>query len=183
MTEMRKKILWITRTAVMIALLVTLQWGTGFTQAFAGQFITGSCVNAVLAVSVLFGGLGCGAVVALLSPFCAFLVGVGPAIVQVIPCIALGNLTFVLVLNTLNKESSKLWRQVVNVLVSAVGKCAFLYVAVVRAVLPAMSEVIKPQQAEKLSAMFSWPQLVTALIGGLIAIPVVKLLKKVFHKQ
>ena len=46
---MNKKTLWITETAVMIALLVALQWAT----KPLGQFVTGSCVNLVLGVSVL----------------------------------------------------------------------------------------------------------------------------------
>ena len=46
---MKNKVLWITRTAVMMALLVTLQWAT----SGLGQFVTGSCVNAVLAITVL----------------------------------------------------------------------------------------------------------------------------------
>ena len=50
---MNKKTLWITETAVMIALLVALQWAT----KPLGQFVTGSCVNLVLGVSVLVGGL------------------------------------------------------------------------------------------------------------------------------
>lgn len=41
---MNKKTLWITETAVMIALLVALQWAT----KPLGQFVTGSCVNLVL---------------------------------------------------------------------------------------------------------------------------------------
>ena len=45
---MRKKVLWITETAVMLALLVTLQ---ALTKPM-GQLVTGSCVNAVLAISV-----------------------------------------------------------------------------------------------------------------------------------
>ena len=51
---MKKKIRWITRTGVLLALLVTLQY---LTKPF-GQLVTGSFVNAVLAVSALFGGLG-----------------------------------------------------------------------------------------------------------------------------
>ena len=66
---MNKKTLWITETAVMIALLVALQWAT----KPLGQFVTGSCVNLVLGVSVLVGGLWCGLTVALVSPFFAFL--------------------------------------------------------------------------------------------------------------
>ena len=61
---MNKKVRWITETAVMLALLVALQ---ALTKGF-GQFVTGSCVNAVLAVTVLTAGLGSGIVVAVLSP-------------------------------------------------------------------------------------------------------------------
>ena len=53
---MNKKIRWITETAVMLALLVSLQ---ALTKPM-GQLVTGSCVNAVLAVSALVGGIGCG---------------------------------------------------------------------------------------------------------------------------
>ena len=50
---MSKKVRWITETAVMLALLVTLQ---ALTKPL-GQLVTGSCVNAVLAVSVLLAGI------------------------------------------------------------------------------------------------------------------------------
>ena len=62
---------WITTTAVMIVVLVVLQ---SVTKA-GGQFVTGSCVNLVLAVATMIGGLWCGVVVALVSPFFAFLLG------------------------------------------------------------------------------------------------------------
>lgn len=182
MNEAKKKILWITRTGVLIALLIALQWGTSFTQAFAGQFITGSCVNGVLAVAVLFGGPACGAVVALASPFLAFLVGVGPKLIQLIPCIALGNLTFVLILNVLNQQQLPFWRRWINVAVAAAGKFVFLNMAVVRVVIPLMGDMLKPKQVETFTAMFSWPQLVTALIGGTLALVIVDALKKAFKK-
>ena len=93
---MKNKTFWIAETAVMIALLVALQWVT----KPLGQFVTGSCVNLVLGVSTLVGGVWCGAVVALASPFCAFLVGVGPAKLLIVPFIAVGNVVLVLLLNT-----------------------------------------------------------------------------------
>ena len=46
---MNKKVRWITETAIMLALLVTLQ---AVTKGF-GQLVTGSCVNAVLAIAAL----------------------------------------------------------------------------------------------------------------------------------
>ena len=42
-----------------------------------GQLVTGSCVNAVLAISALVGGLGCGATVAAISPVLAYLLAAG----------------------------------------------------------------------------------------------------------
>ena len=63
---MNKKIRWITETAVMLALLVCLQ---ALTKPLT-QLVTGSCVNTVLAVSALLGGLSCGLGVALVSLCC-----------------------------------------------------------------------------------------------------------------
>ncbi len=73
---MNKKTLWITETAVMIALLVALQWAT----KPLGQFVTGSCVNLVLGVSVLVGGLWCGLTVALVSSLLRFSAGHRPGV-------------------------------------------------------------------------------------------------------
>ena len=77
---MKRKLLWMTETAIMLALLVTLQ---ALTKGF-GQLVTGTCVNAVLAVSVLVGGLGTGLTVAVVSPVLAFLLG-SPANELVVP--------------------------------------------------------------------------------------------------
>ena len=49
---MKEKTIWITKTAVLIALLVVLQ---GMTKPL-GQLVTGSCVNAVLAIAALLAG-------------------------------------------------------------------------------------------------------------------------------
>ena len=87
---MNKKILWITETAVLLALLIVLQWVT----KPLGQFVTGSCVNAVLAVAALMVGLSSGLAVALVSPVCAYLLGIAPNLVAV-PAIMVGNTVFV----------------------------------------------------------------------------------------
>ena len=84
---MSKKIRWITETAVMLALLVALQ---ALTKPM-GQLVTGSCVNAVLAVSALVGGLSSGLVVALVSPVLAFLLGIAPQILTVPAIMAAEN--------------------------------------------------------------------------------------------
>lgn len=175
----RRRILWITRTGVLIALLITLQWATAGTQAFAGQYITGTCVNCVLAVAALLGGLWSGVVVALLSPFCAFLLGVGPALLQIVPCIALGNVAFVLVLYyMLGAKKHPVWHQVAGVGIAAAVKFVTLYVAVVKVFIPIMGAALAQKQVAVFTAMFSWPQLVTALIGGTAALLILPLLRK-----
>ena len=172
---MRDKILWITRTAVMVALLITLQWAT----SGLGQFVTGSCVNAVLVVATLAAGIWSGLAVALLSPFCAFLLGVGPQLIQIVPAIALGNVTLVLLVAWLLDGKVQLWwRKALGVVASAAAKFLVLYLAVVQVVIPLMGEALKPKQVETFTAMFSWPQLVTALIGTTVAVLITPVIRK-----
>lgn len=174
-----KKIQWITRTAILIALLVAVQWATAFTQSFAGQYITGSLVNCVLAVAVLFGGLCSGVTVALLSPFCAFLLGIGPKLIQIVPCIAVGNTVYILVLwLLLGKKQQAVWMQAAGVLAAAAAKFLTLYAAVVKIVIPVMGDALKAPQVQTFTAMFSWPQLVTALVGGTLAMLLLPVLNK-----
>ena len=117
---MNKKIRQITESAVLLALLVCLQ---ALTKPM-GQLVTGSCVNAILAIAALLGGLGCGLTVALISPVCAFLLG------------------------------------------KKIGETV----------------VLAPPMLKMLPAMFTWPQLFTALIGGVAALLMVPVLRKALHR-
>ena len=181
---MKKKLLWITETAIMLALLVTLQ---ALTKGFS-QIVTGTCVNVVLAVAVLVGGMGCGVTVALISPILAYLLGIAPNLVTV-PAIMVGNTVYVLLLYFIaGKNSKQVVRQVIAWLVSAAAKFASLYAIVVLLICGVLSEslmaagTLKPPMLEKLPAMFTWPQLITALIGGAIALLIVPVLRKALHK-
>lgn len=172
-----RRVLYITETAVMTALLIVLQAAT----KPAGQYVTGTCVNAVLAVSVLAVGLWSGVTVALLSPFFAFLLGIGPQLFPIVPSIAVGNLAFVLLLTLLAGEKElPLWRRGAAWLTAAFGKFAVLYLLVVKllcGVLP-----LKEPQIAAFTGMFSWPQLVTALAGGGIALLLTPLLRRAMKR-
>lgn len=181
---MNKKIRWITETAVMLALLVSLQ---ALTKPM-GQLVTGSCVNAVLAVSALVGGLSCGLTVALISPLLAFLLGIAPQILTV-PAIMVGNSVFVVLLSLLADKSGKnIAKQVIAWLAAAAAKFAALYAIVVLLICGVLSEsllasgVMKAPMLKALPATFSWPQLLTALIGGAVALLIVPVLRKALHK-
>jgi len=181
---MNKKIRWITETAVMLALLVSLQ---ALTKPM-GQLVTGSCVNGVLAVSALVGGIGCGLTVALISPVLAFLLGIAPQILTV-PAIMVGNSVFVVLLFLLADKSGKnIAKQVTAWLAAAVAKFASLYAIVVWLICGVLSEsllasgAMKAPMLKALPATFSWPQLLTALIGGGVALLIVPVLRKALHK-
>lgn len=181
---MGKKLLWITETAIMLALLVTLQ---ALTKPM-GQLVTGSCVNAVLAVSALVGGLGCGATVAVISPVLAYLLGIAPQILTV-PAIMVGNAVYIVLLSLLaDKTGKNLVKQAIAWVVAAAAKFAALYTIVVWLICGVFSEgllasgVMKAPMLKALPATFSWPQLFTALIGGAVALLIVPVLRKALHK-
>lgn len=181
--KIHSRVLWLTRTAVLTALLIAVQWLTAGTQAFAGQYITGSLVNCVLAVAALVGGLWSGIAVALISPFCAFLLGIGPQLLQIVPCIALGNSVLVLTLWLFTgRENTSAWKRVVGVSAASAAKFFTLYIAVVKVMIPVMGDALKAPQVQKFTAMFSVPQLITALIGSSVAMLLLPVLRKVIKK-
>ena len=179
-----KKIRWITETALMLALLVSLQ---AITKPF-GQLVTGSCVNAVLAVAALLVGLGSGITVALISPVLAYLFGIAPQILTV-PAIMVGNTVYVALLCLIaGKNSRNVIRQVAAWAVAAFAKFAALYAIVVWLICGLFSQklleagALKPPMLKVLPATFSWVQLFTALIGGAVALLIVPILRKALKR-
>lgn len=176
---MEKKIRWVTRTGIMLALLVV---GQAVTKGF-GQLVTGTCVNAILAVTVLTGGLGCGLTVALISPLLAWLLGIAPQILTV-PAIMVGNGVYVWILSWLAGRTCGAGRYILGWLAAAIAKFAVLYTLVRWAICGFLAEpllhsgMLKTPMLQVLPATFGWMQLVTALLGGGVAILVVPVLRK-----
>ena len=181
---MNRKIRWITETAVMLALLIVLQ---ALTKSM-GQLVTGSFVNAVLAITVLVAGLGSGVTIALISPVLAYLFGIAPQILTV-PAIMIGNSIYVILLYYIaEKDSKQIVRQVIGWLAAAAAKFAALYAVVVWVICGLLAKnllasgMLKEPMLQALPATFSWPQLITALIGGGVALLIVPALRKALHK-
>ena len=175
---MKEKTLWITQTAMLLALLIVLQAATrGFS-----QLVTGSCVNAVLAVTVLTIGLSSGIIVAAISPFVAFLLGIGPQLFPIVPTIAVGNIIFVIVLWALaHNHLNDTKRKILAWCLSAVCKFLALYIIVVQLICRILP--LPEAQINVFSTMFSWPQLVTALVGGAIALLLTPKLRSALSKS
>ena len=182
---MNKKIRTITQTAAMLALLICLQWVGSMMPESIKQIVTGTFVNCVLAVTVLIVGLGGGITVALISPVCAFLLGIAPNLVTVVP-IMVGNTCYVVLLKLLMGRS---WRQPVALVTAAAVKFGVLYLLVVKVICGLASGallgkklgdtiVLAPPMLKMLPVMFTWPQLITALTGGVLALLIVPVVKK-----
>ena len=191
---MRKKTLWIAETAVMLALLVSLQWvGSLILDPMTKQLVTGTAVNCVLAVTVLMSGLGSGITVALISPICAYTFGIAPNFITVLP-IMVGNCCYVVLLHFIIGKARKFgWRQPVGLACAAAVKFGVLYLLVVKVICGIAADallgkkfgdtvVLAPPMLKMLPTMFAWPQLVTALSGGVIALAIVPVLRKALHR-
>ena len=169
-----EKTTWIARTAVCLALLIAVQF---FTKSL-GQLVTGSCVNLVLAITALIGGIWSGVTVAVISLFCAYLLGIGPAFLPMVPCVSLGNAVYAVLFGSLvNKhlQKKKLPAAYGSMVLVAAAKFATLYVVLVRLVAPAVVPAVK---LNTVTASFTWPQLLTAVIGGVLACLIAPILRK-----
>ena len=172
-----KKIAFIAQTGVMLALLIGVQ----FTTRSLSQFITGSLVNLILLVSLFVIGIASGITVAVLSPVLAFTVGMGPMFVQIVPFVAAGNAVFVIAAyftrNYIARKTLKdTFFTALGLITAGAAKTLFLWAGLVKIALPLIPG-IKEKQITVISAAFSWPQMVTALIGGALAMIITPLLK------
>lgn len=175
---------WVTRTALGVALVVVAQLlgkvipaGAAIVGPFsATQLVTGSLVNCVLFVFTATTGIWSGVAIGILSSILASLVGVGPAIPAVTPVIACGNAVLAVVFGLLHGKEWSFPRWAAAAVAAAAVKCAFLWICV-PLVLGLLSGVAE-QQVKALSIMFSWPQGLTAFIGGCLALVILPRLGK-----
>ena len=175
----KSKVLVLTQTALMLALLIVWQ----FISKPFGQIVTGSGVNLILLVSVFMVGLVGGLVVAGISPFIAFTLGIGPMFIQIVPFIAVGNMLLVAISYLVAKDSitktsvKDMFNNVVAFVSGSVAKFVFFWFGLVSFALPLIPG-IKPPQVQVIGAMFTWPQLITALIASALGLIVIPLLNK-----
>lgn len=172
---MSKKVLWITRTAVLTALLVVMQV---ITSSLGNTLVTGSIVNLILIISVITCGMLTGVTVAVISPICAKFLGIGP-FWSFIPFIVLGNIVLVLVWHYIGNRDTAINRlsYIIALVVASVSKFLVLYFGIVKIAIPVILQLPEPK-ASVISKIFSVPQIFTATIGGVIAIIMLPILKR-----
>ena len=151
----RRKIILLTVQFVLFIAIVTVA------PLIKQQFVVGPIVNATLFISAATLGTAGAIMVGLVPSVISISVGLLPAVLApVIPFIMISNAILVLVFGIFKKRNFFL-----GVVVASVVKYLFLY-ATSSIVI---SLLLKKEVAASVTQMMSWPQLLTALIGGVIA--------------
>jgi hypothetical protein len=156
---MKGKLNLLTKASVLLAIAVVFQLTK------MGQYVTGTGINAVLVTAVGTCGLPWAAAIGFMTPVIAVLLGVQPAATMIlVPFIIAGNILYASTFRVLHKYNA-----LVGVAAAAVAKFLLLYTA---------ANIIITKLPPPIKLAFSFPQLITALAGGLLAITIMKALKK-----
>ncbi len=172
---MKNRVQFLTRTSLLLAVAIAFQV-FGRLMPY-NNFIVGPVVNAVLLVATAAAGVWSGAAISLIAPLVSAFTNkapIAPLVIGFSPFIIIGNLIIVLSFHFLRKKSSRgfIPGSVLGVAAGSVLKFGFLYAAI--SVFTSLVDM-KPQQAAALTNLFSWPQLFTAVAGGVIALVILKL--------
>jgi len=149
----------LTKAAVLLAIAIVFQ------MTKMGQYVTGTGINAVLIAAVGVCGLSWAAAIGFMTPMFAVLLGVQPpATVVLVPFIIAGNIVYAALFRIL-----KNYNLYIGVAVAALAKFILLYMA---------ANIIVDKLPAPIKLAFSFPQLITALAGGAIALVILKIAKK-----
>ncbi|HEX9062355.1 MAG TPA: ECF transporter S component [Clostridia bacterium] len=176
----RARINFITRTALFIALTVVFQFIGRSIPGEVGSFITGPLVNCCIFVSTALLGVWGGVIVSVLAPFSSIINNHAPIagiLILFTPFIAVGNAILAVCFNWLNKKNVYL-----SVVAASALKFAFL-AASINMFIKINTQKDVQEFTGKLVRLFTWPQLLTALVGGFIAIAVIKRLEKAWQNN
>ena len=155
MTE--DKIKFLTRTAVLLAVALVFQMG-GLPQP-----LTGPLVNMVLYLAAILIGIWSGIFIGIFTPVIAFVRGIlPPPLAPMIPFIALGNGVLVILFAIIKKKNIYL----------AIGIASLIKFLILASAVRFLVAVPDP-----VAQMMTFPQLLTALGGGVLALLVHKALK------
>ena len=169
---------FITRTGMLLALTVVFQMVGRAIPAPANSFITGTLVNACLLVATLFGGLWSGIIISILAPFTSLInnhAAIASALLPFAPVVALGNVALVVAFYMFRNKS-----KIGGIAIGTAVKFLILYGGILG--FFKLLEVTGVTQLAKFKpvmiVLFSYPQIITALLGGVIALIVIQLLRK-----
>ena len=152
---MKGKLNLLTKAALLLAVAIVFQL------VKMGQYVTGTGINAVLVTAVGVCGLPWAIAIGIMTPMLAVLLGVQPPpAIVLVPFIMAGNTVYVVLFSLLRRYSDY-----AGIIAAAPAKFILLYTA---------ANIIIGKLPAPIKLAFSFPQLITALAGGAIALAVLK---------
>jgi hypothetical protein len=153
--KQRQRVLFITYAGVLLAI------ASLFPALHLPQYVTGPIVNLTLIIATYVLGVVGGVTIGCLTPWIAFMAGLMPFL-PLVPFIMIGNAIYALSFGLLKRLGAV--GMIIGIVVGSCMKYLFL----------AYSVRYLVQAPPKLVEMMSVPQLLTAGIGGIIALLVIK---------
>ncbi len=169
----------VTRTAVILALAIIFQNLRPFLAGLGpnSQIIIGSLVNLCIIIATGAVGFIPGLVICVVTPIIALFQGHIPHYLLAIVTL-LGNAALATVFYVFSKSKfAEPINAFLGVVVGAVVKWAVMYFFGIKFILSLIVAEIKPPQVAAISLAFNFPQIITALIGGIFGIIIIKFLK------
>lgn len=163
------------RGSLFLAISIIFQFiGKAYPQV--SQIFVGPAVNAVLILTASICGLYFGLAIGTLTPLLAWTLGQLPApFGPFIPFIIIGNCLFIALYYNLSKV--KKYGSIAGIIIGSVFKFLFLFISATK-IIVLLKLISNPKIASKLSVSMGVLQLITALVGGFVAIILLDLLKR-----
>lgn len=134
------------------------------------QIVAGSIVNATLFISVATLGVSATMMVGMLPSVIALSTGLlPPVLAPMVPFIIIGNTLLILIFGWLYKK---------NDLLAAISAAVIKFVFLFATGSVVINLLLEKAVASQVALMMSWPQLLTAIIGGGIAVVFLRLVYK-----
>ena len=169
----------LTLTALLLALCIASQFLKN-----TSVYLTGPVINCILILAAVFCGLWSAAALSIITPLTSWLITGSPlmsAIPLLVPCIMAGNVILAVTVCLFVRRSESTRSLLLGTLLGAVLKAAFMGGTISLLLLPLLgpSTGLPAPALAAARVTFSITQLITALIGGALAVLIVPTLKRV----
>lgn len=161
---------------MLLAIMIVSQFAKNLS-----VYITGPIVNTVIIIATLSLGPIMGIILSIIAPISSLIITQSPLIMTIpliIPAIMIGNIILAVAVFLFSKEEKHKWKLPLGLIIGSVFKAAFM-AAVISKCLLVYSHTQLPEMVINTAKLtFSVTQLITALIGSLLALLIWMPLKK-----
>ena len=170
------------QTALLLALCIVSQFLKN-----TSVYITGPIVNAILIIALLVVGLWSAVVISVIAPITSYFITGAPIIMvtrfTMWPVIMIGNILLVLGIYYGEKLISGKKGSYIGMAVGSVIKAAFMWIMTSFVLFPIFGGALPEQAIAAAKVTFSVTQLITAIIGCVLAVVIMVPLKKYLKSE